>query len=93
MGLKQGRNMVKTIIFRDKSYEGLILKVNNSVRAATYNKQVIVNVDIQLESGLFSSIWYGSVIIRTNKENRFDDAVLTHYEDENIKDLDIHRLK
>jgi hypothetical protein len=84
--------MIKTIIFRENSYEELILKVNNSVRAATYSKQEIINVDTQLEPGVFSSTWHGSVIIRTNKMDEFNDGVRTHYRGEGIVDLSIHKI-
>ena len=83
--------MIKTIIFRENSYEKLIIKINNSVRSAAYNKYEIINVDTQLESGFFSSTWHGSVIICTNKTEECNDAVYTHYKDESLIDLCIHK--
>lgn len=84
--------MIKTIIFNEKSYEKLILKINLSSRAAIYNKQEILNVDINPEKKLFGTIWHGSVIIKTDSMSEFNDAVFTNYRNKGLIDLKIHEI-
>lgn len=85
--------MIKTIIFSENTYEKLILKINLHSRAASYNEQKIINIDINPEKKLFGTMWHGSIIIFTNSMNEHQDAVYTDYGKNGLVNLNIHEIR